>query len=79
MDMFESLSLNELMRKEGFDCECGVHHSVDCRFLAIEPGAIKRLPEALRAVGGTKPFIVCDKIRMKPPAKEPNSCLLRRE
>ncbi len=61
MEAFENLSLNELMRKQGFECECGLTHSVSCEFLCIEPGAIKRLPEALKAVGGSRPFIVCDK------------------
>ena len=65
MHSFEDLSLNELMVKEGFDCDCGKHHSVKCEFLAIERGAINRLPEALKAVGGTRPFIVTDKNTLK--------------
>ena len=61
MERFEGLSLNELMRKEGFECECGRHHGVDCDYLTIGRGAIEKLPEALKAVGGKRPFIVCDK------------------
>ena len=29
-------------------------------FLRIESGAVKYIPEGLKAIGGTKPFIVCD-------------------
>ncbi|MBQ6646156.1 MAG: sn-glycerol-1-phosphate dehydrogenase [Clostridia bacterium] len=60
MERFDNLTLNQLMRKEGFNCDCSRHHSVSCQYLAIERGAIRRLPEALKAVGGTRPFIVCD-------------------
>ena len=61
MEKFEDLSLNELMRSEGFDCECGVHHSVSLKYIKICRGAINSLPEAVKTVGGSKPFIVCDK------------------
>ena len=61
MELFENLSLNELMRPEGFDCECGVHHGVSLKYIKIARGAIRSLPEAVKAVGGSKPFIVCDK------------------
>ncbi len=60
MTAFENLTLNELMNKQGFDCDCGKHHSVSCDFLAIEKGAVNRLGEAVRAVGGKRPFVICD-------------------
>ncbi len=61
MENFELLPLNDLMRPEGFECECGRHHSVDCKYLSIRRGAIDDLPEAVRKVGGTKPLMICDK------------------
>ncbi len=54
------MTLEELIRPEGFDCACGRHHRVGLRFVRIGRGAVAALPEALRAVGVRKPFIVCD-------------------
>ena len=61
MELFENLPIEELIRPEGFDCDCGRHHGVDLKFLRICEGAIASVPEAVRALGGKKPFIVCDK------------------
>ena len=61
MELFENLSIEELARPEGFDCECGVHHAVDLKYIKIGRGAINNAPDALKAVGVKKPFIVCDK------------------
>ena len=58
---FSTASLETLIAKEGHDCACGRHHSMVMDFLRIEPGAVKYIPEGLKAIGGTKPFIVCDK------------------
>ena len=57
---FATASLETLIAKEGHDCACGRHHSMVMDFLRIEPGAVKYIPEGLKAIGGTKPFIVCD-------------------
>ena len=57
---FSTASLETLIAKEGHDCPCGRHHSMVMDFLRIEPGAVKYIPEGLKAIGGTKPFIVCD-------------------
>jgi len=57
---FATASLETLIAKEGHDCSCGRHHSMVMDFLRIEPGAVKYIPEGLKAIGGTKPFIVCD-------------------
>lgn len=61
MELFENLPIEELIRPEGFDCDCGHHHGVDLKFLKIGQGAINSVPDAVRALGGKKPFIVCDK------------------
>ena len=62
---FSTASLETLIAKEGYDCECGRHHTMPMDYLRIEPGAVKYIPEGLKAIGGNKPFIVCDKNTMK--------------
>lgn len=57
---FADASLNTLIAKGGHDCACGRHHEMKMDYLAIEPGAVRHIPEALKAIGCTKPFIVCD-------------------
>lgn len=61
MERFEDLPLEQLMREGGFDCECGMNHSVSLRYLKIGRGAVESLPDAVKAVGGSKAFLVCDK------------------
>ena len=61
MIQFSKASLSQLIVPGGYACACcGRTHKVDMDYLRIEPGAVKYIPEALRAVGGSKPFIVCD-------------------
>ena len=60
MEKFEDLAIEELIRPEGFDCECGVHHSVAVKYIKIGRGAVKYVAEAVKALGCAKPFIVCD-------------------
>ncbi|NLD58679.1 MAG: sn-glycerol-1-phosphate dehydrogenase [Clostridiales bacterium] len=60
MQELSKLSLEELKRPEGFDCRCGRHHAVTLKYLKIGRGAIGHLPEALKAVGAKKPFLVSD-------------------
>ncbi len=54
------LSLEDMIRPEGFSCTCGKHHRVDLKFLRIGSGAVEALPEAMAALGCRFPFIVCD-------------------
>lgn len=52
-------TLPQLLETEGFACACGKRHRAwPLRFLAVEPGCLGRLPEALRALGVRKPFVV---------------------
>ncbi|NLF29153.1 MAG: sn-glycerol-1-phosphate dehydrogenase, partial [Clostridiales bacterium] len=60
MPELSKLSLEKLMRPEGFDCACGRHHAVTLKYLKIGRGAIGNLPEALKAVGAKRPFLVSD-------------------
>ena len=57
---FSLLSTEELLTPGGFECECGMKHEAPIRFLKIGSGAVKAIPDALRAIGAKKPFIVCD-------------------
>lgn len=54
-------SLEELINAGGFDCACGRHHGCGLKYLKIGPGAVQYLVDALKAAGGAKAFIICDK------------------
>ncbi len=69
MQKFESLPIDQLIRPEGFDCECGLHHGVDLKYLKIAPGAVNYVGDAVRAIGCKKPFIICDKNTYEAAAK----------
>ena len=60
MPDFGKMTLNELVRPEGYDCGCGKHHVCALKYLNIGRGAIREVPEMIRAMGRKKPFIVCD-------------------
>ena len=57
---FATMSLDELLKDGGWDCACGKHHSCGLKYLKVERGAVRFLPEALAQFGFKKPFIVCD-------------------
>ncbi len=58
---FSEASLETLIAKGGHECACGRRHEMVMDYLSICPGAVKNIPAGLKAIGGTKPFIVCDK------------------
>lgn len=60
MIKFSQATLDTLIAKGGHECACGRRHSMDMDFLCIRPGAVETIPEGLKAIGGLKPFIVCD-------------------
>jgi len=57
---FATMTLDELLKDGGWDCGCGKHHSCGLKYLKVERGAVRYLPEALARFGLKKPFIVCD-------------------
>ena len=62
MDHFRDLSIEELLRPEGFDCACGRHHSAaPLREVIIRQGAIDDLPGVLRRLGMARPYLVADR------------------
>lgn len=77
MQGFEYLPIEELIRPEGFDCECGLHHGVDLKYLKIGCGAVNHVGDAVRAVGAKKPFVICDKNTYEVAAKKVSEVLTR--
>lgn len=57
---FSELSVEELLTPGGFDCDCGLHHEAPIKYLKIGSGVVKNIPDALKALGAKKPFIICD-------------------
>jgi len=60
MNDFANMSLDELIREGGFECECGRHHGAGLKYLKIGRNATQYVAEAMKTIGITKPFIVCD-------------------
>ena len=60
MPDFSHMRLDELTRPGGYACPCGRRHAVSLPWLRIARGALEALPEALKAVEATHPFVVCD-------------------
>lgn len=60
MPDFAKMSLEELVRPEGHDCECGKHHLCELKYLKIGRGVIAETPNMIAALGKKKPFVVCD-------------------
>ena len=60
MPDFDKMTLEELVRAEGYDCDCGKHHVCELKYLKIGRGAIASVPEMVAALGSKKPFVLCD-------------------
>ena len=60
MPDFDKMTLEELVRPEGYDCECGKHHVCALEYLKIGRGAVKHVPDMIAAMGKKRPFVVCD-------------------
>ncbi|MBN1776921.1 MAG: sn-glycerol-1-phosphate dehydrogenase [Clostridiales bacterium] len=60
MGALRDMTLGELIAPEGHACACGRTHRAKLKYLMIGSGAIRFLPEALKAVGCTRPFLFCD-------------------
>ena len=57
---FSHLPLTELLREEGFACNCGKHHHTDVKEVSIGHDILGQLPDMVRRYGGTKPFLLAD-------------------
>lgn len=60
MEELVGLAVTELLRPEGFPCECGKLHRTGVRHIALGDGVIERLPAVLKEIGFQKPFLVMD-------------------
>ena len=55
MKKLTEMSLQELLNPEGFACDCGkTHCALPLKYLAVEKGALNKLPEALAALEAKK-------------------------
>ena len=66
---FDEMPLAELVRAEGYDCECGKHHACALKYLKIGRGALKNVAEMVAALGSKKPFVLCDQSTYEVAAK----------
>lgn len=61
MKNWSSLTLVELIGKDGISCGCGKVHKADVREVIIEHNALARIPDILEKYGGCRPFIIADR------------------
>ncbi len=54
------MTIEELTREEGVLCACGKVHKCGLRYFKAEKGAVRFLPDALRARGRKHPMLVMD-------------------
>lgn len=57
---FSKLSIEELLDPKGFDCSCGRHHGCDLRVFKCGSGVINQVPDVIRSLGCSYPYVVCD-------------------
>ena len=57
---FDQMTLEELVRAEGYDCDCAKHHVCALKYLKIERGALSHVAEMVATLGCKKPFVLCD-------------------
>lgn len=61
MNDFGNMTLDELIREGGYECECGRHHEAGLKYLKIGRNATRHVAEAMKTIGISYPFIVCDR------------------
>ena len=57
---FDQMTFDELLRPQGHDCACGMHHDCGLKYLRVGKGVVSLLPQALQAIGARRPFLVMD-------------------
>ena len=53
-------SISELIDPKGFECECGRRHAVKIKYIKTGRGVLGCVPEMLRALNSSRPFVLCD-------------------
>lgn len=62
MKHLSEMSFQELLDPKGYDCPaCGRHHTTGLKAFEAGRGAVKHLPDMLKKLGISHPFVVCDK------------------
>jgi glycerol-1-phosphate dehydrogenase [NAD(P)+] len=57
---FSGMSISELLSGQAHLCACGRSHDTDLKYVRVEPGAVRHLPEALEKLSVCRPFVVFD-------------------
>lgn len=57
---FDEMSLEEVLNPQGHQCACGRIHKTGLKILRIGQGVIRDIPDVIRQLGKTKPFVVAD-------------------
>ena len=52
---FAGMSLQELIKPEGYECTCGRKHVCALKYLNIGKGIVTEVPKMLEAVGAGRP------------------------
>ena len=60
MPSFSKMTINELVRPEGYKCACGKTHVCALKYLNIGRNIVDDVPNMVAAMGKKKPFVVCD-------------------
>ena len=60
-EMLQNASLEQLLRPQGFRCACGKIHRATLKYVDIGRNALKKLPERVRQLGGSRVQMYCDK------------------
>ena len=61
MKRLGEMSLEELIVPGRSSCTCGREHRVGLKYVKIGRDAVRYLPDAVKALGCHKPFVVCDR------------------
>ena len=61
MRSFSDLTSKELTIKDGFDCSCGMRHAMHVKYLDISSGASDKAADAVKALGCSHPYMLCDR------------------
>ena len=57
---FSGMSISELLSEQSHLCACGRSHDTELKYVRIESGAVRHLPEALEQLSVCRPFVVFD-------------------
>ena len=67
---FDKMPLEELVRAEGYACECGRHHVCPLKYLKIGRGVLANVADMVAKLGAKKPFVLCDQSTYEVAAKK---------